>query len=111
MSNPILNDNNLERNSQYVNTTAYAYGQSMTVNGTISVTAFLSLILVLSAAFCWSRFSLGYTDSGVMLTGIGVITGFILALVISFGSFTLGIKKLKYLDQTFLYQNKRSIFL
>ena len=56
----------------------------MTINGTIQAAAILGAVMVLSAAFCWSRFSLGYTDIGVMLTGGGAIVGFILALIICF---------------------------
>ena len=56
----------------------------MTVNGTLQITAAMGLILVAAAAFTWSKFSLGYTDFGSMLTGIGAIGGFILALIICF---------------------------
>lgn len=76
MANPILNEN-------YAAQERVLQGEPMTVNGTIQITAFLGLLLVASAAFCWSRFTLGYTDMGMMLTG-GAIVGFILALVIAF---------------------------
>ena len=56
----------------------------MTVNGTLQITAFLGILLVAAAAFVWSRFTLGYTDLAVMLTGGGAIVGFILALIICF---------------------------
>lgn len=77
MANPILNEN-------YVNQERVLQGEPMTVNGAIQITAFLGILLVAAAAFCWTRYSLGYTDMGVMLTGAGGIVGFILALVISF---------------------------
>lgn len=77
MSNPILNQNFTEQ-ERAIN------GEVMTVNGTIQVTAFLGLILLVAAAFVWSRFSLGYTDIGLMLTSGGAIVGFILALIIIF---------------------------
>ena len=35
-------------------------------------------------AFTWSRFTLGYTDLAMTLTGAGLILGFILGLVIAF---------------------------
>lgn len=56
----------------------------MTINGTLQITAFLGVILMLSAGFVWSRYTLGYTDIAVTLTGIGAIAGFILALIICF---------------------------
>lgn len=77
MANPILNEN-------YAAQERVLQGEPMTVNGTIQITAFLGLLLVASAAFCWSRFTLGYTDMGMMLTAGGAIVGFILALVIAF---------------------------
>ena len=77
MANPILNEN-------YAAQERVLQGEPMTVNGTIQITAFLGLLLVASAAFCWSRFTLGYTDMCMMLTAGGAIVGFILALVIAF---------------------------
>lgn len=77
MANPILNEN-------YAAQERVLQGEPMTVNGTIQITAFLGLLLVASAALCWSRFTLGYTDMGMMLTAGGAIVGFILALVIAF---------------------------
>ena len=77
MANPILNEN-------YAAQERVLQGEPMTVNGTIQITAFLGLLLVASAEFCWSRFTLGYTDMGMMLTAGGAIVGFILALVIAF---------------------------
>ena len=56
----------------------------MTVNGTIQVTAFLGLLLICAATFVWSRYTGGYTDIAMMLTGGGTILGFILAIIISF---------------------------
>ena len=77
MANPILNEN-------YVEKERVLQGEPMTVNGTIQITAFLGLILVAAASFSWSRFTLGYTDMGMMLTSVGAIVGFILALIIAF---------------------------
>lgn len=77
MSNPILNNKFTEQER-------VLQGEPMTVNGTIQITALLGIILVASAAFVWSRFTLGYTDLAVMLTGIGAIVGFVLALIIIF---------------------------
>ena len=78
MSNPILNENNFNEQERVYE------GVPMTINGTIQVTLFLGLLLVCAATFVWNRYSLGYTDLATMLTGGGVIVGFILALIISF---------------------------
>ena len=77
MANPILNENFTEQER-------VLQGQPMTVSGTIQITAFLGLILIAAAAFVWSKYSAGYTDMAIMLTGAGVIVGFILALIIAF---------------------------
>lgn len=77
MANPILNEKFTEQE-------AVLEGQTMTINGTIQVTGFLGMILVAAAGFVWSRFTSGYTDMALMLTGIGFIAGFILALIVAF---------------------------
>ena len=77
MSNPILNEKFLEQER-------VLQGEPMTINGTLQVTFFLSLILFAAAAFVWSRFTLGYTDLVSMLTWGGLIVGFVLALVVAF---------------------------
>lgn len=77
MSNPILNE-------KFVENERVLQGEPMTINGTLQVTAFLTILLVLSAAFVWSRFTLGYVDLTNMLTFGGMIVGFILALIIIF---------------------------
>lgn len=77
MANPVLNE-------KYSEQERVLQGEPMTINGTINITAFLAVLVVLSAAFTWSRFSLGYTDLAMQLTGVGLIAGFILGLVIAF---------------------------
>lgn len=77
MSNPILN-NNFTQNERVLQ------GEPMTVNGTLQVTGFLTLLLIASAAFCWSRFTLGYLDLANMLTFGGLIVGFIAGLIVAF---------------------------
>ena len=78
MSNPILNEKNFNEQERVYD------GLPMTVNGTIQVTLFLGLLMVCAASFVWTRYSTGMTDMAMMLTGGGVIVGFILALIISF---------------------------
>ena len=77
MANPILNERFAEQER-------VLQGEPMTVNGTIQITAFLGILLVAAAAFVWSRFSMGYMDQAMMLTGGGAIAGFILALVMEY---------------------------
>lgn len=77
MANPILNDKFSEQER-------VLQGEPMTVNGTLQITAFLTLLLVASAAFTWSRYALGYLDLANMLTFGGLIVGFVLALIIAF---------------------------
>ena len=77
MANPILNNN-------FGTQERVLEGEPMTINGTLQITAFLGLLLVAAAAFVWSRYTLGYMDLAVMLTGAGVIVGFVLALIIAF---------------------------
>lgn len=80
MSNPVFKmDNNPN-----VRETIIDANNIMTVNGTLQVTMFMGILLVLSAAFVWSRYSLGYLDLAVALTGGGALVGFILALIIIF---------------------------
>ncbi|MCQ2753646.1 MAG: Bax inhibitor-1/YccA family protein [bacterium] len=77
MSNPILNE-------KFVQNERVLEGYPMTVKGTLNITAFLTLIVVISAAFVWSRYALGYTDIANMLTWGGLIVGFVLGLIIAF---------------------------
>ena len=77
MSNPILNE-------KFSTQERVLDGEPMSVNGTIQVTAFLGLIVIAAAAFCWTRITAGYTDLGMMLTAGGGIVAFIVALIVSF---------------------------
>ena len=78
MANPILNENNFREQERVLD------ASPMTVNGTIQVTAFIGLLLVVSASFVWSKMTAGYTDLAMMLMGGGLIVGFVLALIITF---------------------------
>ena len=77
MYNPILNNKFTEHER-------VLQVEPMTVNGTIQITFFLSILLILSAAFVWSRFSLGYTDLAFMLTTGGTLLGLALGFIIIF---------------------------
>lgn len=77
MTNPIFNN-------KFTEGERVLQGEPMTVNGTLQITGFLTILLILSAAFCWSRFTLGYTDIAQMLTMGGLIVGFITGLIVAF---------------------------
>ena len=77
MANPILNDRFTEQ-ERVIN------AEPMTINGTIQVTLFLGMLMLASAAYVWMKFTQGFMDMAVMLTGIGGIVGFITALIVSF---------------------------
>jgi uncharacterized YccA/Bax inhibitor family protein len=56
----------------------------MTINGTLQITAFMGLILLISAGFVWNKFTLGYTDFAMMLTSMGGIIGLLVVALIAF---------------------------
>lgn len=58
--------------------------QIMTVNGTLQIALLLGLIMLIGAGYVWSQAMAGYTDQVMMLTSIGGIGGFILALIVCF---------------------------
>ena len=74
MSNPILND-------RFMETEGVVGGQIMTVNGTLDKTFLLFLCALLPAAYTWQ---LAGTDQGNMLTTVGAIAGFVIALIVAF---------------------------
>ena len=78
MTNPVMK----RFDEQSAHETVIDSNGVMTVNGAIQITAFLGIILVLAAAFVWSKFTMGYTDIATMLTGAGLIGGFVTALLI-----------------------------
>lgn len=77
MSNPILNEKFTQQERVLTDV-------PMTVNGALQVTAMMGLLLVASAYFVWSKFTAGYTDMAYMLSSIGLIAGFIVAIIITF---------------------------
>ena len=84
MANPImkLEERNAEQ-ERVIN-----QGEVMTINGTLQITAFMGLMLMMSAAFVWQKFAMGHTDFGMMLMSIGGIVGFITALIVAFARVT-----------------------
>ena len=77
MANPILNE-------RFMETEGVINGQVMSVNGTLDKTFLLFLCAAMPAIYTWQQFFAGYTDKAAMLTTVGVIVGFIIALIISF---------------------------
>lgn len=59
-------------------------GEPMTISGSINKTLLLLGILILTACYTWGLVIKGFTDMASMLMWIGVIVGFILALIICF---------------------------
>ena len=78
MANPILNDNFGQADERVLS------GAPMTVNGTINKTFLLFLFAAVPALYTWNQFLTGFADKAMMLTTIGAIVGFVLALIISF---------------------------
>lgn len=78
MANPILNDNFTQSNERVLS------GEPMTINGTINKTFILAICALLPAFYTWSQFSAGFMDKAAMLTTVGAIAGFVLALIVSF---------------------------
>ena len=77
-SNPALNVNSF-RVDQAVS------GEAMTLTGTVNKTGILLICVVATAAWSWSRFFHAPTSDAVLpLMGIGVVGGFVVAMVTIF---------------------------
>lgn len=79
MANPVMNIE--ERRAEQDR--AINVGEVMTINGALQITAFMGLIMVFAAGFVWSKFAAGYTDMATMLTMLGGVAGFIVALIVA----------------------------
>lgn len=77
-ANPALND----KTFQHAGTVGAA--DAMTINGTVNKTGIMLLLLIAAAAYTWSQFIEGNVDQMSMWMIIGVIGGFITALVTIF---------------------------
>ena len=78
MSNPVLNNRFLE-NERVLDSAP------MTVGGAINKSLILFSLLFLSAAFTWGSFMAGFVDRAQLLTKVGAIAGFVLAIIIILG--------------------------
>ncbi|MCQ2743950.1 MAG: Bax inhibitor-1/YccA family protein [bacterium] len=97
MSNPVFNIIPSNQDDNYNDGNSFGAVKPMTVDGTLQVAGINGLILMFAAMFCYSRFTIGYTDMGAMLMGTGGIVGFILALVIIFSVRSVRFNSIKYL--------------
>ncbi len=78
MANPVLQEEIFE-NGQYIDAT-----NVMTLNGTIWKSIFLLLLVCASGAYTWAQFIAGNTELVHSLMLVGLIVGFILAMIIAF---------------------------
>jgi uncharacterized YccA/Bax inhibitor family protein len=60
-----------------------AYGDAMTVSGTVNKTGILTILVVAAAAWTWSRFNTN-PQSVLLMLGIGIIGGLIFAIATIF---------------------------
>ena len=79
MANPIMKMEESRAEQERV----IGANEVMTVNGSIQITAFLGIMVVLAASFVWNKFTLGYTDLVSAMTLGGAVLGFVLAMIVS----------------------------
>lgn len=84
MANPIMKMEESRAEQERV----IGANEVMTVNGSIQITAFLGIMVVLAASFVWNKFTLGYTDLVSAMTLGGAVLGFVLAMIVSFTRIT-----------------------
>ena len=77
MPNPILNQ-------RFSESETVLDGAPMTVNGTITKTFFMLVILSVSALYVWNMFARGFVAETQTYMTVGCIVGLVLALIISF---------------------------
>lgn len=77
MSNPILNSA-FEQRPYELNSTP------MTINGTLSKLGLMTVLMAIAGGATWYQFILGNFDKVNTLTTVGLIVGFVLALIICF---------------------------
>lgn len=77
MSNPILN-------SAFEQRPYEMQSAPMTINGTLSKLGLMAILMTVSGCATWYQFALGNFDKVNALTMIGLVVGFILAMVICF---------------------------
>lgn len=80
MANPILNDNfgNSQAGDRVI------VGGTMSVAGTIDKAFLMFLCAMIPAAYTWNQFMIGATDRVSMLMMVGLIAGFVFALISTF---------------------------
>lgn len=82
MSNPTLREEVF--NSSQMNNDPLELDKVMTSSGTMLKTCILSLFVALTFGYSWSLLNAGYMDKAGLLSTVGAIGGFIMAMIICF---------------------------
>ncbi len=77
MSNPILN-------SAFEQRPYEIQSAPMTINGTLSKLGLMAVLMAVAGGATWYQYALGYFDKVNAITMIGLIVGFVLAMIICF---------------------------
>lgn len=81
MSNPVLQEKNIEKFVGYE-----GEYKEMTLSGTMTKTFFLFVIMFIVASYNFMQFMQGFTDRGMMLTLVGGMLAFVVAMILSFSA-------------------------
>lgn len=81
MANPVLSENVFKKPEQ---SEELSMQHAMTSQGTLTKTCILALLMSLTFAYTWHLQMSGFADKAALLTMIGAIGGFIMAMVICF---------------------------
>ena len=79
MSNPILN-------SAFEQRPYEIQSAPMTINGTLSKLGLMAVLMAVAGGATWYQYALGYFDKLNVITTVGLIVGFVLAMIICFAS-------------------------
>ncbi len=77
MSNPILN-------SAFEQRPYEIQSAPMTINGTLSKLGLMAVLMAVAGGATWYQYALGYFDKVNVITTVGLIVGFVLAMIICF---------------------------
>lgn len=81
MANPVLKESAFGRGDELSNMDMQ---HAMTTNGTLAKTLILAILMTLTFAYTWHLQMSGFADKAAILTMVGAIGGFIMALIICF---------------------------
>lgn len=77
MSNPILN-------SAFEQRPYEIQSVPMTINGTLSKLALMAVLMTIAGGATWYQYMLGYVDKVNTITTVGLVVGFVVAMIICF---------------------------